>query len=308
MTEPPIISSAVFASSGAPALIAGVDGGGTSSRLRLTDRNGQIIGEAHAGPANIRLGKDEAWRQILSLTWDALRGDAPLAPDLSSIALGLGLAGVTCGRDAAALAASNPGFYSVSVSSDIHAACLGAFGGKDGGIVICGTGSSAYMLRDGVGRQIGGWGFKICDYGSAASVGVGAIRAALRAHDGFEAHTRLTTEIMAMFNNNPIELVDWSDGAIPRDYGRFAPICARHAGNDDPIARRLISKAAAAVEAYVLRLKALGAPRICVLGGMAPTLRPYMGETTQALLTEPQGDATWGAIALARGATTGFDQ
>ena len=62
-------------------------------------------------------------------------------------------------------------------------ACLGAHGGRDGGIVIAGTGSVGLAMVNGREFRIGGYGFPISDEGSGAEIGLHAIRLALRAHD-----------------------------------------------------------------------------------------------------------------------------
>lgn len=285
---------------------AAIDGGGTSCRIRLVTHDGQHVADARGGPANLRLGIDAAWRQILSLIWEVFPGDVHSAPDLSQIALGVGLAGITCARDADALIAANPGFAYVRASSDIHIACLGAFGGGDGGIVIAGTGSSAYVLHDGLGRQVGGWGFAICDEGSGASLGRDTIRQTLRAYDGLIDSTPLTREVMAMYDNDPVNLVDWSDTARPKDYGKFAPICLRHAEAGDELAKRLVEQSCLALETYILRLHALGAPKVCLFGGLADIIAPALSERVQPYISTPQADALQGALALAQGASTGF--
>ncbi len=44
----------------------GVDGGGTSCRARIVDANGQFLGEAKTGSANILLGVELAMENIQS--------------------------------------------------------------------------------------------------------------------------------------------------------------------------------------------------------------------------------------------------
>lgn len=42
----------------------GINGGGTSCRARIVDRNGNVLGEAKTGSANILLGADVAMKSI----------------------------------------------------------------------------------------------------------------------------------------------------------------------------------------------------------------------------------------------------
>jgi glucosamine kinase len=67
---------------------------------------------------------------------------------------------------------------------DAVIACIGAHGGRDGGIVIIGTGSAGLALVEGRVVKVGGYGFPISDEASGADLGLQALRMALRAHDG----------------------------------------------------------------------------------------------------------------------------
>src|ERR1700733_6402525 len=46
-------------------LLLGIDGGGTSCRARLCAYSGQVLGEATTGPANLRLGLQQSFAEIL---------------------------------------------------------------------------------------------------------------------------------------------------------------------------------------------------------------------------------------------------
>jgi glucosamine kinase len=55
-----------------PNYYLGIDGGGTRCRARLQDDNGHTIGEGKSGPANIRLGLDTSWGNIMAAIDSAL--------------------------------------------------------------------------------------------------------------------------------------------------------------------------------------------------------------------------------------------
>ncbi len=62
-------------------------------------------------------------------------------------------------------------FASVRLTSDAFGACLGAFGGEEGAILIAGTGSAGLIYRHGQLHTCSGRGFSISDLGGGAWLG-----------------------------------------------------------------------------------------------------------------------------------------
>ena len=89
---------------------------------------------------------------------------------------GLGLAGANLPSLAEAIRKIPLGFASVVVASDAVAACLGAHGGRDGAVLILGTGSQGLAILSGHATTIGGWGFALSDDASGATLGRSAVR------------------------------------------------------------------------------------------------------------------------------------
>lgn len=278
----------------------GIDGGGTGCRARIEDAEGTILGQGLSGPATTRLGIAEAWASI-SRAFDAAIEEAGLgAPDIARIHAGVGLAGI--GRKGAldALKAIEHPFASVDFVSDGEGACLGAHSGRDGAIVIAGTGSIGLGLVEGRQLRVGGYGFPISDEGSGAYLGLKAVQLALRANDSREQKTALLAEMMQRFQNDPMEAVAWMDRASATDYATFAPMVLRHADQGDAIARRIVQSAAGHVDTLVRSLFDKGAPRVCLLGGLASPLEPWLAPDVRRRLKPIDGDAVSGAIILAK--------
>lgn len=281
-------------------LFLGVDGGGTGCRVRLVDAAGAVLGEGKAGAANIRLGLDAGWRQILQATDQAL-GQAGLdRAALARTRAGLGLAGITGPADSARVAAAAPPFAGIAAETDAHTACLGAFGGRDGAILILGTGSAGYAIVEGASHPIGGWGFEISDDGSGAQLGREAVRAAVRAYDGLGAVSNFTLAIMARLGGHPPDVVAWVNGAKPGDYGSMAPLTIDFARRGDPVAVELVGQTVRHVENFVRRLIALGAGRVALMGGLGAVIEEWLGPSTREMLAAAEGDAMDGAVLLAR--------
>jgi glucosamine kinase len=281
-------------------LFLGVDGGGTGSRARLVDAAGTVLGEGKAGAANIRLGLDASWGQILQATDQTLAQAGLDRTALPRIHAGLGLAGITGRADSMRVVESAPPFAGIAAETDAHTACLGAFGGRDGAILILGTGSAGYAIVDGTSHPIGGWGFEISDDGSGAQLGREAVRAAVRAYDGLGPTSDFTVAIMARLGGHPADVVAWVNGAKPGDYGSMAPLAIEFARRGDPVAAALVRHAVAHVDNFIRRLIELGAGRVALMGGLGPVLETWLDDRARSVLAAPEGDAMDGAVLLAR--------
>lgn len=286
-----------------PSYVIGVDGGGTSCRARLQTVEGQILAEGESGAANIRLGLDLAWLHIAEAIDSALKAAGLTRTILPSTSAGLGLAGVLTEKDVLATLNSALPFGSLMVASDAHVACLGAFAGDDGAIQIAGTGSSSYIISHGQGRQVGGWGFALDEKGSAASLGRDAAKAALNALDGLAPESPLTRALIALFGNGAA-VVDWSESATPAQYGGLSPMVFDHARQGDPVALALLENVAGEIELYIRHLVSLGAPGVCLMGGLAQHIRPWLASDVTPCLREPRLDPMAGAALMATSQAT----
>jgi len=284
----------------------GIDGGGSNCRARLRDAEGRLIGEGTSGSANIRLGLELIWGHILEAADQALAQGGLTREVFARTAIGLGLAGITCAEDAARTLAAAPRFARADACTDAHAAVLGAFSGRDGAILITGTGSAGYAWVGGVGHAVGGWGFEVSDDGSAAALGRDALRVCLHAFDGLSPRSAFTDAVIERFGGHPSGVVSWVTGAKPKDYGTLAPLILSHAQDGDPVAVALVERAAHDLGRHLHRLHTIGAQKICLVGGMAGVLTPWLAPWTRPLLAEPEHDAIEGAIFMARGAGNGF--
>ena len=284
---------------GAP-LFIGVDGGGTGCRARIEDAEGRVLGAGIAGPAAVRLGIDTSMAALKTASLAAVAEAGLPAEMLSSMDAGVGLAGI--GRKGALeqIVAQPHPFRSVVYVNDANIACIGAHGGRDGGIVIIGTGSVGLAVFGGGEVRVGGYGFPISDEGSGADLGLQAIRVALRAYDGRAVATNFTREVMTRFKNDPFEAVSWMDRATATDYARLAPLVMRHADAGDPVSRRIVRDAAEQIDELIRKLVGSGAPRVALLGGLASPMEPWLAPDVQRNLSPVEGDAIAGALYLAR--------
>jgi glucosamine kinase len=281
-------------------LLLGVDGGGTRCRARLCTFLGDVLSEAETGPANIRLGLEQSFSAVAEATARCLDQADLVRHDQSRIVACLALAGASEPASLKAAQATKHPFRRVLITTDAHAACVGAHSGHDGGVVVIGTGMVGWAVLRGRCHRVGGWGLPISDEGSGAWLGCEALRHTLWAHDGRIAWTDLLRELFAEFGSDPHEIVRWVANASPGEFAALAPRIVEQAKHGDHNAVELLGVAAAHVDALAGQLIAMGAARLALVGGLAPFVRPRLSEATRSSLVEPAGDALEGALALAR--------
>lgn len=281
----------------------GLDGGGTGCRARLVDSAGRLLGEGRAGPATMRLGIDRAWPAMMAAA-DMARAQAGLTTGQHVIHAAAGIAGINRDGAQAALAMQPHPFATFVFTSDSRAACLGAHGGADGGIVIAGTGSIGFAIAGERDIRIGGYGIPVSDEGSGAACGIAAVGALLRAADGRIAPGAFTQALSQRFDGGTQAVVAFMDRATASDYAAFAPLVFDHAQAGDPVASAIARQAGADIGALIAALAARETRRIALLGGLAARLAAWLPPAAQARLSPPMGDGVDGALILARRAVT----
>lgn len=283
-------------------LFVGVDGGGSRCRVRVRSAGGTVLAEREGGTANVYLDEQTALSNIRSTIADALaavpRPGAEPGTE-ARLRLGLGLAGVSSAHVGAKVAHDLGDLGTVAVVRDTEIACLGAHGGQDGGLIVAGTGSGAIARVGGRSVAIGGRGFLLGDDGSGARLGLAAWRRALRAHDGLEPETPLTRTLMAQFDHDPVATIQWGRTARSSDFAMTVPLVFSCAQDGDPTALDLLAATAAALAELGAALRRVGAERLCITGGLAEPIRPYLPAPLREQLQPALFDPLDGALLLA---------
>jgi glucosamine kinase len=212
----------------------------------------------------------------------------------------MGLAGVVADRYRHETEALPHPFASLAVDSDAYAAWLGAHEGEDGAVLILGTGSCGFAIVRGVRHIIGGWGADISDEASGAVIAKEAVRRALWAHDGLLAASPLTEEFLAFFEGKPENAVEWARAAKTADFAKLAPKVFGYALAGDHVATEVISGATRDAERMIAGLRAAGAERVSLVGGLAKRMAEWLAPEIRAGLVPPARDPMDGAILLAR--------
>ena len=277
-------------------LFVGVDGGGTHTRARLRDVTGRLLGEGIAAGSNLELGIEQAKGEVMAAIDGALT-EAGLGPhDYGRLHAGLALASAELPHCFHAFLAEPLPFAEVRLTSDAFGACLGAFGGNEGAILIAGTGSVGLIYRHGAIQTCSGRGFPISDLGSGAWLGLRALQSALLSHDGILPPSLLAVRVMDHFGRDQVEAVRWASQAIPADYGRFAPWVIEAARDGDELAQALEEELLGTLTLLLHGMHRLGAPAIALLGGIGTALAPRLAQRCPDLLVSPRADALEGAL------------
>ncbi|WP_164884947.1 BadF/BadG/BcrA/BcrD ATPase family protein [Rubrivivax rivuli] len=291
---------------GAPHYLAGVDGGGTGTRVRLQDAAGRTLGQGEAGPSGLGQGVEQAWRHVQQALLAAFQaaGLAPAVP--AEVALGLGLAGAGVAAQRAAFLQADPGFARCVLDNDGVTQLLGAFGGGPGIVLAAGTGSVA-ASRDEAGRvrQCGGWGFPVGDEGSGAWLGLRAMAHAHAVLDGRADASALSAAVFKTAGADAPALLAWCAGAGARRYAELAPWVFASADGGCRTAQALLQSAADALAAMVAALQPEGAAApwpVVASGSIGTRLARLWPPALQAHLVPAAGDSMDGALQLLRAA------
>lgn len=274
--------------------ILAVDGGGTRCRLALV--SGEKDVRVEVGPANVTSNTEAAIRE-LTAGLSVLAARAGLTLDLvCQVPAYLGLAGYQAERDLERFRVEMP-LERVKIEDDRPAALRGALGGGDGALIHSGTGSFFGFQTGGQQRFCGGWGAVLGDEGSAAWFGRAVLSQVLNAEDGLVEKTQLSEKLKTQLGG-VAGVLSFANSAAPADFGALAPLILTEA--DDPIAQALISRAAGHFDENLRHLGWRGDAPVCLTGGLAPNLSPYLTEDVRNCLTRAAGAPIDGAIALAR--------
>jgi glucosamine kinase len=279
----------------------GVDGGASKCIVRVEDSDGHLLGRAITGPANIRISVEQTWQSIydalsqilnpLSLSYDN--------PD-DHFHAGLGLAGCECEKQYHDFLSRSHPFSTLKVISDAHMACLSAHGGKDGAIIIAGTGVVGWQIENGIITKVSGYGFPHDDQGSGAWLGLQAVSLTLQAIDGRLPKSFFTNTIFNYFQNNVTQLLEWANQATSTDFAKLAPLIIDLDNQNDKTANELLRRAANAIDQVFAALQAKQQDQTklhcALLGGIAPYLQKYIGEALKAHWVAPLAAPDEGAV------------
>ena len=287
--------------------IIGIDGGGSHCRAVLQNSDGKLIGEGTSGASNIMSDPHQALQSIVSAC-NAAIADANLSLSLSELVVMAGLAGANIPKAKAYFLSLPMPFKRIHVISDLHSACFGAHEGANGGLIICGTGSAATCHIDGTFKDIGGYGLSLGDNGSAAWLGLQAVKSTLLTMDGVHHESALVKQVIEQLQaRTASDVVSITSAYKPSHYGELAPLVTACHEAGCEMATAIIQEGARYIHSIINALneysrsfyKTAGdssVMRVCVVGGLAQTYIPLLPNNIQQSLCSPKTNAQLGAI------------
>lgn len=287
-------------------IFIGVDGGGTKSKVRVEDGAGNLLGHGVGGPSNIRLSVEATWQSIFQALEEALQNaDISLQNKQYRFHAGMGLAGCEVKEAYEEFMQFSHPFTTLEVTTDAHVACVGAHKGKDGSIIIVGTGVVGYQIENGNSSKVSGWGFPHDDIGGGAWLGLEAVKLTFQWLDHRAEKSPLVEDVFAFFNKDLEHFVTWANRSNSSEFARLAPLVINHGQQEEVAAIRLMKKAAHAIDRVgtgLLRLQKNKKEMLpCSLfGGIAPFLEPLLSEELRSHLVAREADANMGAIIMIR--------
>jgi N-acetylglucosamine kinase-like BadF-type ATPase len=299
----------------------GIDGGGTYSRLAITNRVGAILCKVEAGSTNIySVTSEEVFQNLKTLLDLGLQKAGLEKTDL--LAGCIGSAGLGRERERSlfhdffkTLLGQH---FPVKLCTDGEILICGGLASSEGYGLIAGTGSIALgRTSDGTLVRSGGFGYMLGDEGSAAWIGRSAIARSLRSQEGRDLPTAMLPNILAVAGlEQHADLINYVHlQADKAKIASLAPIVTKAARQGDLLALDILRTGA--VELSLLVKSVLDqSPTIknktLVMAGGVLEHDEIVHNSLKELLTRdfpflrletPKGNALDGACMLARNET-----
>lgn len=294
--------------------VVGLDGGGTKTAVCVLSLEGKEQARAAFGAMNLNGGDEQ---QVIKTIQQAISWLSDNFGGLSSIvAICIGSAGVSNPRAAQLLlnTVKASGYTGkVLLKGDHETALAGAISGRDGVMLIAGTGSICVGMSQRATARAGGYGHIIDDEGSGYAIGRDILSAVVRTFDAREQQTSLRGAVLDYLKITELpQLIQfiYSPITAKKDIAALAFLLDEALLRGDTEALAIANKAAtqlALLAQSVIDALQLQNGEISFLGSILQNCKPIRAQVTQILkqnykeltFTEAEFDAAYGACLCA---------
>lgn len=232
--------------------VIGIDSGGTHIVGQAFNEDNQLLSQVQSGPGNIFLNEEETLKN-LSEVIDSLTTQHGRANCKYIL---IGIAGVETKGNSKEVAEKLSQKFQIKtyVISDAQLALLNGLAGKDGTLVISGTGSVVYGRQNQHMLRFGGWGNLLGDTGSAYKITVTAMKIMLHQYDLGKTSSLQSTLLSQLKAQSPKEAVKNFYALNRKEIAAIALEIAKLADNDDQEAIEVIKEEALALSDEIIGL------------------------------------------------------
>lgn len=301
------------------AVFFGIDGGGTHSRLALTDGEGKILVCSEAGSTNMySVSKEEVFFNLTLLIDSALK-KADLGKHHLTAGC-IGSAGLGRKEEQTVFRAFFDTLlgqaFPVKLCTDGEILLCGGLDNLEGYCLIAGTGSIA-LGRSCLGGLVraGGHGYMLGDEGSASWIGKSAVARILRSLENRDFPTDMLEDILKETGlSQSSELIRYvHHDADKAKIGALAPVVTAAARKRDPLALDILREGAEElallVKSVISRSPGIKRRSLVLAGGVMEHDEIITGKLKEILaadfpdleVSRPKGTALEGACMLAAG-------
>lgn len=214
--------------------IIGVDGGGTKTESIAYDLNGNVLATSLTGFGNLVNSKDEALNNIVVGIEELV--DKFGLEELKGIYLGL--AGSEVGSNAQIVHDELKKKFNINskVMNDGDLALKALLKGEDGILVIAGTGSTSFGIKEDSQARCGGWGNLLADEGSAYKISIEAYKRMIYEYDFGLEESELTKRILNYLEIEKVDdLIDFVYSSTKDEIAKVAWIVSELADKGDEV-------------------------------------------------------------------------
>lgn len=278
------------------ACLLAVDGGASHCRIAAYAAKGDMLGSFTLDrAASLSVGVRNAVESVRSVI-HVLEGQ--LGASLEGVPLLCGLAGALREARKADFLAAIGAERRVDVVTDGHAQLLGVAGGEPGVCLAVGTGSVVHWLcASGECGFAGGWGYPVADEGSAAWLGMRALRGYVHRLDSGAVMSDFWLAVAERVGRDIESIQEWTTCTRSSQVATLAPLVTHYAASGDAEAESLLHAGVDACEQLFAHAPE-DLPRWLV-GGLAEVYRPHL-LARGCELREARGDALSGLYIHAR--------